>query len=85
MPLRNKPFKNIVEKGQIIAEVGIFPFLSQCFFYPVKDEFRLIFNLLYVNAFQFRQGLTLYHTILTFNDLKEGGFGKQCGKRRKCW
>ena len=30
-------------------------------------------------------GLTLYHTILTFNDPKEEGFGKHWGKRRKCW
>ena len=29
--------------------------------------------------------LTLYHTIPTFNDPKEEGFGKHCGKRRKCW
>ena len=30
------------------------------------------------------QKFTLYHTIPTFNDPKEEGFGKQCGKRRKC-
>ena len=29
--------------------------------------------------------LTHYHTIPTFNDPKEEGFGKHCGKRRKCW
>ena len=29
--------------------------------------------------------LTLYHTVLTFNNSKEKGFGKYCGKRRKCW
>ena len=29
--------------------------------------------------------LTLYHTLLTFNDPKEEGFGKHCGKRRQCW
>ena len=29
--------------------------------------------------------LILYHTIPTFNDFKEGGFGKHCRKRRKCW
>ena len=29
--------------------------------------------------------LILYHTILTFNNLKEDGFGKQCEKRQKCW
>ena len=25
------------------------------------------------------------HTIPTFNHPNEEGFGKQCGKRRKCW
>ena len=30
-------------------------------------------------------GLTFYHTIQTFNDHKEEGFGKHYGKRRKCW
>ena len=30
-------------------------------------------------------GLTLYHTIQTFNDLEKEAFGKQRGKRRKCW
>ena len=29
--------------------------------------------------------LTLYHTIPTFNDPKEEGCGKHCGKRRNCW
>ena len=33
----------------------------------------------------FKCALTLYHTIRTFNDPKEEGFGKHCGKRRKCW
>ena len=27
----------------------------------------------------------LYHTIPIFNNPKEEGFGKHCGKRRKCW
>ena len=31
------------------------------------------------------KGLTLYHTVPTFKDPKEEGFGKHCGKRRKCW
>ena len=30
------------------------------------------------------KGLTLYHTISTFNNPKEKHFGKYCGKRRKC-
>ena len=29
--------------------------------------------------------LTLYQTILTFNDHETEGFLKHCGKRRKCW
>ena len=29
--------------------------------------------------------LTLYHTVLTFNDPVEEACGKHCGKRRKCW
>ena len=29
--------------------------------------------------------LTLYHTIPTFNNPIEEGFGKHCGKRKKCW
>ena len=29
--------------------------------------------------------LPLYHTIPTFNDPKEGGFGKHCGKRINYW
>ena len=31
------------------------------------------------------KNLTLYHTIPTFNDPKEEGFGKHRGERRKCW
>ena len=33
----------------------------------------------------FEIALTLYHTIPPFNDPKQEGFGKHCGKRRKCW
>ena len=29
--------------------------------------------------------LILCHTLPTFNDPKEDGFGKHCGKKRKCW
>ena len=31
----------------------------------------------------FAKGLTLYHTIPTFNDPEEETFGKHCGKRRR--
>ena len=31
------------------------------------------------------KGLTLYHTIITFNASGEKDFWKHCGKRRKCW
>ena len=30
-------------------------------------------------------GLILYHTIPTLKDSEKEGFGKYCGKRRKCW
>ena len=30
-------------------------------------------------------GLTLPHTIPTFNDPRDEVFGKHSGKRRKCW
>ena len=30
-------------------------------------------------------GLTLSHTIPTFNDPEKKAFRKYCGKRRKCW
>ena len=33
--------------------------------------------------FTTRLALTLYHTIWTFNDPKEEGFGKHCEKKRK--
>ena len=29
--------------------------------------------------------ITLSHTVPTFNDPNEEGFGKHCGKGRKCW
>ena len=38
-----------------------------------------------INQGLFRKGLTLYQTILTFNNPLEEDFGKHCGKRRKCW
>ena len=31
------------------------------------------------------RSLTHFQSIPTFNDPKEGGFGKLCRKRRKCW
>ena len=34
---------------------------------------------------QWRTTLTLYHTILSFNDPEKEDFWKHCGKRRKCW
>ena len=33
----------------------------------------------------FGKGLSLYHTIPTFNDLQKEAFWKHCRKRRKCW
>ena len=40
----------------------------------LQDWFFMVFN-----------SLALYDTIPTFNNPKNEGFGKQCGKRRKCW
>ena len=40
---------------------------------------------LYIRFIVIEMTLTLYHTILTFNDPEEEGFGKHCEKRRKCW
>ena len=51
------------------------------------SDFRAIMALLfYIPSVLkiFKCVLTLYHTIPTFNDPEEG-FGKHCGKRRKCW
>ena len=36
------------------------------------------------NCYAWSHLLTLYHTILTFNNPNEEGFGKHCGKRIKC-
>ena len=33
----------------------------------------------------FGKELTLYRSILTFNNLREEGFGKHYGQNRKCW
>ena len=40
------------------------------FFYDKEDKFNV---------------LTLYHTILTFNDPEREGSGQHRGKGRKCW
>ena len=42
-------------------------------------------NIGLLSLIQLIDWLTLYHTIRTFNDPKEEGFGKHRGKRRKCW
>ena len=33
----------------------------------------------------FTVNLTLYHTILTLNNIEKDAFRKHCEKRRKCW
>ena len=35
--------------------------------------------------YRFGKGLTLNHTIPTFNDTEKETLRKHCGKRRKCW
>ena len=44
----------------------------------------IISTLTILEILLFELGLTLYHTIRTFNDPKEEGFEKHSGKRRKC-
>ena len=42
--------------------------------------------MLFDNKYIYFTRITLYHTIPTLNDLTgKKKFGKQCGKRRKCW
>ena len=51
-----------------------------------NDELRL--NRMWTNVAHpalSEKPLTFYHTVPPFNDPNEEGFGKHCGKRRKCW
>ena len=50
----------------------------------ISHQFLFFFIFLLILKI-FKCVLTLYHTIPTFNDPKEEDFGKDCGKRRKCW
>ena len=78
------------ENWQGIFFVGYFLFI-----YVVKPEFMLpivqgcFHSLQSISFLLVVQGgrlyLTLYHTILTYNDPERDGFWKYCGKRRKCW
>ena len=51
--------------------------------YDVYDVPTPIATILF--ALQVVYCLTVFHTTPTFNDAKKEGFGKHCGKRRKCW
>ena len=67
---------------------------SHNLFNPFKDNFYHLHQLCLTSANTFASDkrkfllcgkeLSLYHTIPTFNDHKEEGFGKLCGKMRKC-
>ena len=52
---------------------------------PSSIMYACVYFILAVNLQAFDACITLYHTIPTFNDPKKEGFGKHCGKRRKCW
>ena len=76
-------FENIVGKGKKMLVTSIFSF-SQNIFNPSKTEiFTLVTpflssahasNLAESQILSFGKDLTLYHTILTFNDPEEKGF-----------
>ena len=51
----------------------------------ISHQFLFFFYIFLSILKIFKCVLTLYHTIPTYNDPKEEGFGKHCGKRRKCW
>ena len=83
MTFKKKPFENIVGKGENTGNQR-FRLFPQCFLsFPQKISVFLSHQILSsANAFRLEQpknmsfgkGLTLYNTILTFNDPKEEGF-----------
>ena len=52
------------------------------FYMHFEMSSAICFNLDQFKILSSGYGLTLYHTIPTFNDPKEEAFGKHCGKRR---
>ena len=89
-PTFNNPekegFENIVGKGEYAGKPHFLCFLQYFQHIPKTNfSFSVTFMLLSAKCFQFGQILTLYQTIPFFNDLKEEGFGKNYGKRSKCW
>ena len=92
MNLRKGPFENIVGKGEnagnqhfLLFPQCFLPFLTQISVFHLHLSSAKAFNLNQCKNLLFCRELTLYHTIPTFNDLREVAFSKHCEKRRKCW
>ena len=96
MCLQYKSFENTVGKGEI-AHTEQFLLFQQCCLLVWRTfcHFLQTCNCCLQNSFGLEDSkvchwekvkrLTLYHTIPPFNNPKKKGFGKHCGKRRKCW
>ena len=72
--------KNTVGKGKI-------PHYEQFLLFPVfsKDFFNSYVKTRACLGKGLTLHLTVYHSIPTFNDLRNKAFRKHSGKRRKCW
>ena len=75
-------YNNLIEHKTLWAKEKLLVTSNFFFSYNVFKTWMLLMR---QNEYLWSKGLTLYHTILTFNDPKEEGFGKHCEKRRKCW
>ena len=84
--------KTLWEKKKLLVTSN-FSFIH-IVFYPFRElsaifiKFKIVVCRLFqfgrVENLLFGKGLILYLTVPTFNDPKEEGLGKHCGKRRKC-
>ena len=70
--LEKRPFENMVGKGEY---AGYQHFLLSPKYFSILSKTSPVISVT----------LTLYHTFPAFNDRNKEGFGKNCGKRRKCW
>ena len=96
MCLQYKSFENTVGKGEI-AHTEQFLLFQQCCLLVWRTFCHFLqtcncclqtlsdWKILKFVIWEKVKRLTLYHTIPPFNNPKEEGFGKHCGKRRKCW
>ena len=73
-----KAFKSVVVKDDFSHSKNLITQLD------LINTCRYVFNLS-PNTSYVDICLTLSHTIATFNDSKEEGFGKHIGKKRKYW